>query len=105
MLRFGTILRGRRRGLPFAIALSRFHPRCICRCHIRPLIRKQTLKARRKKIGGAKVLVLNLVYARDIDDLRETPGLTIIELLRRRGAEVSYNNSCSLFRDVDVIAT
>jgi UDP-N-acetyl-D-glucosamine dehydrogenase len=36
--------------------------------------------------------VLGLAYKRDIDDLRESPSLTIIELLQRRGAEVAYND-------------
>jgi UDP-N-acetyl-D-glucosamine dehydrogenase len=45
-----------------------------------------------KSIKGAKVLVLGLAYKRDIDDLRESPALTIIELLRQRGAEVAYND-------------
>jgi UDP-N-acetyl-D-glucosamine dehydrogenase len=38
------------------------------------------------------VLVLGLAYKRDIDDLRESPSLTIIELLRDKGALVSYND-------------
>jgi len=33
-----------------------------------------------------------VAYKRDIDDLRESPALTIIEELQRRGAEVSYND-------------
>jgi len=45
-----------------------------------------------KAIKGAKILVLGLAYKRDIDDLRESPSLTIIELLRERGADVSYND-------------
>jgi UDP-N-acetyl-D-glucosamine dehydrogenase len=45
-----------------------------------------------KSIKGSKVLVLGLAYKRDIDDLRESPSLTIIELLRERGAVVSYND-------------
>ncbi|HUV96425.1 MAG TPA: nucleotide sugar dehydrogenase [Acidobacteriaceae bacterium] len=45
-----------------------------------------------KSIKGAKVLVLGLAYKRDIDDLRESPSLTIIELLREKGALVSYND-------------
>jgi hypothetical protein len=36
--------------------------------------------------------VLGLSYKKDIDDLRESPSLNIIELLRERGAEVSYND-------------
>src|SRR5246127_5674503 len=45
----------------------------------------------RKPLNGSKVLVLGLSYKKDIDDMRESPSLTIIELLRGRGAEVSYN--------------
>lgn len=45
-----------------------------------------------KSINGSKVLVLGLAYKRDIDDLRESPSLTIIELLRQKGAQVFYND-------------
>jgi UDP-N-acetyl-D-glucosamine dehydrogenase len=50
------------------------------------------LNEQRKSIKGSKVLVLGLAYKRDIDDLRESPSLTIIELLREKGAEVAYND-------------
>ncbi|MFC5864900.1 nucleotide sugar dehydrogenase [Acidicapsa dinghuensis] len=45
-----------------------------------------------KAIKGSKILVLGLAYKRDIDDLRESPSLTILELLRDKGAKVSYND-------------
>jgi len=45
-----------------------------------------------KALHGARVLVLGLAYKRDIDDLRESPSLTIIELLQKRGACVEYND-------------
>jgi UDP-N-acetyl-D-glucosamine dehydrogenase len=45
-----------------------------------------------KSIKGSNILVLGLAYKRDIDDLRESPSLTILELLRERGAKVSYND-------------
>ena len=45
-----------------------------------------------KSIKGSSILVLGLAYKRDIDDLRESPSLTIIELLRERGAKVAYND-------------
>jgi len=45
-----------------------------------------------KSIKGSKILVLGLAYKRDIDDLRESPSLTIIELLREKGAIVFYND-------------
>ena len=40
-----------------------------------------------KPLKGPSVLVLGLAYKKDIDDLRESPSLTIIELLQRRGAQ------------------
>jgi len=45
-----------------------------------------------KALKGSKVLVLGVAYKRDVDDLRESPALIIIELLRKRGAIVSYND-------------
>jgi UDP-N-acetyl-D-glucosamine dehydrogenase len=45
-----------------------------------------------KSIKGSKILVLGLAYKRDVDDLRESPSLTILELLRDRGAKVAYND-------------
>lgn len=41
-------------------------------------------------LKGAKVLVLGLAYKPDVDDDRESPSYKLIELLRERGAEVSY---------------
>jgi UDP-N-acetyl-D-glucosamine dehydrogenase len=43
-------------------------------------------------ILGARVLVLGLAYKRDVDDLRESPSLAIIDLLQKRGAQVEYND-------------
>jgi len=45
-----------------------------------------------KSIKGAKIMILGVAYKRDIDDLRESPSLTIIELLREKGADVDYND-------------
>jgi UDP-N-acetyl-D-glucosamine dehydrogenase len=50
------------------------------------------LNRQRKSINGSKILVLGVAYKRDIDDLRESPSLTIIELLRDKGATVAYND-------------
>jgi UDP-N-acetyl-D-glucosamine dehydrogenase len=50
------------------------------------------LNNHRKSLKGSKVLVLGLAYKRDVDDLRESPSLTIIELLREQGAIVAYND-------------
>jgi UDP-N-acetyl-D-glucosamine dehydrogenase len=45
-----------------------------------------------KPLLGANILILGVAYKRDIDDLRESPALTIIELLQKRGAHVEYND-------------
>jgi len=50
------------------------------------------LNDRSKTLKGSRILVLGLAYKRDIDDLRESPSLTIIELLRKSGAAVAYND-------------
>jgi UDP-N-acetyl-D-glucosamine dehydrogenase len=52
----------------------------------------EALNARSIAIRGARILVLGIAYKKDIDDLRESPSLTIIEGLRQRGADVSYND-------------
>jgi UDP-N-acetyl-D-glucosamine dehydrogenase len=45
-----------------------------------------------KAVRGARVLVLGAAYKRDIDDVRESPALDVIELLRNKGAQVSYHD-------------
>jgi UDP-N-acetyl-D-glucosamine dehydrogenase len=50
------------------------------------------LNSRSKPVNGSRVLVLGVSYKKDIDDLRESPALTIIELLRAQGAAVSYHD-------------
>jgi UDP-N-acetyl-D-glucosamine dehydrogenase len=52
----------------------------------------RALNRERKALNGSRVLVLGVAYKKDIDDLRESPSLTIIELLQKEGAEVSYND-------------
>jgi len=46
----------------------------------------------KKAVNGARVLILGVAYKKDIDDLRESPALTIIELLQKEGAQVSYHD-------------
>jgi len=45
-----------------------------------------------KAVRGSKVLVLGVAYKKDIDDLRESPGLDILKLLQDRGADVVYHD-------------
>ncbi len=50
------------------------------------------LNRQKKSVNGARVLILGVAYKKDIDDLRESPALTIIELLQHEGAQVSYHD-------------
>ena len=45
-----------------------------------------------KAIRGARILIVGLAYKKNVDDTRESPALTITELLERRGAQVSYHD-------------
>ncbi len=46
----------------------------------------------KKAVNGSKVLILGVAYKKDIDDMRESPALSIIDLLRSRGADVVYHD-------------
>ena len=52
----------------------------------------EALNRHKKAVNGARILVLGVAYKKDIDDLRESPSLTIIELLQKAGAEVGYHD-------------
>src|SRR5579863_9568584 len=50
------------------------------------------LNGHKKALNGSRVMILGVAYKKDIDDLRESPALTIIELLQKEGAQVSYHD-------------
>jgi UDP-N-acetyl-D-glucosamine dehydrogenase len=50
------------------------------------------LNRQKKAVNGSRVLVLGVAYKRDIDDMRESPALAIIEKLEKLGAEVEYHD-------------
>jgi len=50
------------------------------------------LNDRAKPLKGAKVLILGLAYKKDVDDVRESPSLELVKLLRGKGAKVDYND-------------
>ena len=52
----------------------------------------KALNKQKKAVNGARILILGIAYKKDIDDLRESPALTIIELLQKAGANVNYND-------------
>ena len=43
-----------------------------------------------KAVKGARILVVGLAYKKNVDDMRESPSLHVIRLLRERGAQVDY---------------
>ena len=45
-----------------------------------------------KSLRGAKVLALGIAYKRDVDDMRESPSIFVMERLREWGAEVAYSD-------------
>ena len=50
------------------------------------------LNDRQKSIKGSKILLLGVAYKKDVDDLRESPSLKLLELLTARGAVMDYND-------------
>jgi UDP-N-acetyl-D-glucosamine dehydrogenase len=50
----------------------------------------EALNAQRKPLNGSRVLILGLAYKANVDDERESPSYTLMELLKERGAEVAY---------------
>jgi len=52
----------------------------------------QALNDQGKALKGARVLILGLAYKKNIDDLRESPSIRLIELFREKGAIVSYHD-------------
>ncbi|MDQ3668434.1 MAG: nucleotide sugar dehydrogenase [Acidobacteriota bacterium] len=46
----------------------------------------------RKAMNGSRILLLGVAYKKDIDDVRESPALSIIDRLRAKGAEVHYHD-------------
>jgi len=50
----------------------------------------QALNTQRRSVNGAHIIALGVAYKKGVGDLRESPALEVMELLRARGAEVSY---------------
>ena len=50
------------------------------------------LKAAKKKLGSARVLIIGVTYKKDVNDLRESPAIEIIKGLRKRRINVSYHD-------------
>ena len=52
----------------------------------------EVLNKYKKSLNGSQVLILGASYKKDIDDMRESPSLKLIEILREKGAKVDYND-------------
>jgi UDP-N-acetyl-D-glucosamine dehydrogenase len=50
------------------------------------------LNGHEKSVKGSKILLLGVAYKKDVDDLRESPSLKLLELLSARGAVLDYND-------------
>src|SRR5882724_2241297 len=52
----------------------------------------EALNLHKKSLSGSKILVLGVAYKKDVDDLRESPTLKIMEILKKSGAHFDYND-------------
>lgn len=50
------------------------------------------LNEHKKALNGSKILILGASYKKDIDDMRESPSLRLIQLFERKGCKVDYND-------------
>jgi len=50
----------------------------------------EALNTKRKSVNGSKILIVGLAYKPNLDDDRESPSYTLMDLLKARGADVSY---------------
>jgi UDP-N-acetyl-D-glucosamine dehydrogenase len=51
-----------------------------------------SLNSHKKSLNGSRLLILGVAYKKDVDDLRESPALKIMQLLQQRGAQIDYND-------------
>ena len=52
----------------------------------------EALNSQRKPINGSRIHVMGLAYKKDVNDMRESPAIDVIELLQKRGAVLSYTD-------------
>ena len=50
------------------------------------------LNVQGKAINGSRILVLGIAYKKNVDDMRESPSVQLMEMLRQKGAEVAYSD-------------
>lgn len=52
----------------------------------------EALNDRGRSIKGSKILVLGIAYKKNVDDMRESPSVEIMDMLEKKGAEISYSD-------------
>ena len=52
----------------------------------------EALNSNRRALNGSRIHVFGIAYKRDVNDMRESPALDILELMKRRGADVGYTD-------------
>ena len=52
----------------------------------------EALNTRKKAVNGSSILVLGIAYKKDIDDIRESPALDVMHVLKERGARIAYTD-------------
>jgi UDP-N-acetyl-D-glucosamine dehydrogenase len=53
---------------------------------------QDALNGRRRPVNGSRVMILGVAYKRDVDDVRESPALDVMQLLGDKGADVVYHD-------------
>lgn len=52
----------------------------------------EALNQRERSIKGSRILVLGISYKKNVDDMRESPAVELMELLRAKGADIAYSD-------------
>jgi UDP-N-acetyl-D-glucosamine dehydrogenase len=50
------------------------------------------LNASGKSVKGSKILILGIAYKKDVDDMRESPSIKLMEILQKKGAQIAYSD-------------
>jgi UDP-N-acetyl-D-glucosamine dehydrogenase len=61
------------------------------------------LNTKKRALNGSRVLVMGVSYKANIDDIRESPALDVMRLLRRHGADVVYHDGWANARDHELV--
>jgi UDP-N-acetyl-D-glucosamine dehydrogenase len=63
----------------------------------------EALNERKRALNGSRVLVMGVSYKANIDDVRESPAIDVMRLLRKHGAEVVYHDTWANARDHEIV--